>query len=412
MSMNAEWVESVGNFEVPWQESGAEWLQKMAEISGYSGSVGYVEEGGFGGPSIIELRPDGSKSANPKVLIIPHEDETVTVALAGIGCEPDEATRTHWLNVGNQATSALGTPDKSYMWVALIGEKPSKAAGQTIKLGKVSRVQGMKLTSSEVELWEPVISVVASLESSNVSASIPIRVQGTCSARTWQHARRKAAGDLSRLVAVLSLDWNVCIDVRESPRLAESGVHYETPSSPFWAKKVFADPPVIDQVSIVSVPPWIDGAWKKLNKNRKLDSALAMHMEGLRLTEDHPSLALVAFVSCVEVISLMIYRDDRCPECKAYTRISDKFRETLKRVTTEAEANYLHRVYNDRSRTVHNGRLHGGETRPGIFEIGLLMSPEAEFVWEIVWRMQAASRKLLLSALQDQLPPGRIHFVK
>ncbi|MET7585182.1 hypothetical protein [Streptomyces microflavus] len=410
MGIEADWVVPVGVFEIDWLENGDEWLQKIREISDYSGYVGYTEEGFPGRPVVIELRPDGSQSGNPKVLVIPHENNTVTVALADTFPEANRSTRDYWEDVAQQATSALNIPATTYKWVALIGEKPSQSAGGTIKLAETSQALGMRLTPSETALWEPVINTVSSLSVEHVSVSFPISVHGKSTARTWQHARKHASGELSRLAAILALDWNIDIDVRERPSLVPNWPPVSTPQYPYWAKEIPESPPEITEFSTVAVPDWIGDARKKLTNSRKLDFAVAMHMEGIRISENHPSLALVSFVSCIEAISLMIYREDKCSNCSGYTRIAEKFRETLKKVTTDAEASYLHRVYNDRSRTVHGGRLHGGELGLGIRDFGVSSSPETEFAWEIVRRMKSVSRKLLLLALQNQLPQSRIRL--
>ncbi|MCX4520526.1 hypothetical protein OG402_23320 [Streptomyces anulatus] len=410
MGIEADWIAPIGDFELNWLENGDEWLQKMREISGYSGYVGYTEEGFTGRPVVIELRPDGSQPGNPRVLLIPDGGDTVTVALAGTFPEVDNGTKAHWADIAQQATSALQIPATTYKWVALIGEKPSQSAGRTIKLAEASQALGMRLIPSDTALWEPVINTVSSLSMETVSVSFPISVQGKSTARTWQHARKQASGELSRLAALLALDWNIDIDVRERPSLVQNWPPVSTPQSPYWAKEIFESPPEITEFTTVAVPDWIGDARRKFTKNKKLESAVAIHMEGIRISENHPSLALVSFVSCIEAISLMIYREEKCSTCSGHMRIAVKFRETLKRVTTDAEANYLHRVYNDRSRTVHGGRLHGGELGLGIRDFGVSSSPETEFAWEIVRRMKSASRKLLLLALKNQLPQSRIHL--
>ncbi|MET7715880.1 hypothetical protein [Streptomyces sp. NPDC005407] len=409
MKMDVEWFEPIGEFEINWQERGAEWVRRIQAISGHSGATGYGERG-FGRPSLIEVRPNGSENDDPRLLVIPHDGGTVTVGLAGNSSEFDGEVASYWLQVTEQATAELEAPATPHKWTALIGQRPSKIATQTIKLASPGRAPDMQLTSSENELWEPVSHAASSLNSWTVSVSIPIRMHGSTSAHTWDSAQKRAAGNLNRLVALLSLAWDVTVDVREHPTPLEWGEH-QTPRYPAWAKHVPEDPPPLTNVASVNVPQWIDAAWKKLRTHKKLDSAISMHMEGLRIEDDHPSLALVAFVSCVEVISLMIYREDRCTECRGHTKIADKFRETLRLVTEEAEAEYLHHVYDDRSRTVHNGRLHGGELMPGFNNLSIFpLPPEFEFQHGILSRMKSASRKLLLMALRDELPRARIRF--
>ncbi|WP_406409859.1 hypothetical protein OG923_14250 [Streptomyces halstedii] len=171
------------------------------------------------------------------------------------------------------------------------------------------------------------------------------------------------------------------------------------------SKDIVTDPPEISQVKTVEVPSWVNAAWKKLNTHKKLESAISMYMEGLRMEIDHPSMALVSFVSAIEVVSLMVFHPNRCSECGNYMEISRRFRATLALVAGDTTAEYLRPAYDSRSRTVHRGALYGGELIPGVSPFSMFMvSPESEFQIGMVRGIRSAARSLLLMAVQGTLP--------
>jgi hypothetical protein len=77
-------------------------------------------------------------------------------------------------------------------------------------------------------------------------------------------------------------------------------------------------------------------------------------------------------------------------------------------VLSQVNADLLGRAYSPRSKTVHEGHLHGSEAAAGVYSIGAL-SPDSgmAFEWGTVFRMGEASEFLLIRALQGQLPTAR-----
>jgi hypothetical protein len=75
-------------------------------------------------------------------------------------------------------------------------------------------------------------------------------------------------------------------------------------------------------------------------------------------------------------------------------------------VLDEDEAAALDPVYGARSKTVHAGRFHGGETTPGFFFPSIWREdPARDFRWGTLLRLRKAARLLLERAVTADLPP-------
>jgi hypothetical protein len=111
----------------------------------------------------------------------------------------------------------------------------------------------------------------------------------------------------------------------------------------------------------------------------------------------HPSLALVAFVASIEKIGTLLLEATE----KAGFGAAEQFRAGLRRAVNADEAAFLSSAYKARSATVHGGKLHGGETTPGLLRMGVWpLDEESEFRWLLLTRMREASRRLVESVLR------------
>jgi hypothetical protein len=80
-------------------------------------------------------------------------------------------------------------------------------------------------------------------------------------------------------------------------------------------------------------------------------------------------------------------------------------------VVSPEEAEFVGRAYSPRSKTVHEGRLHGSEGTAGVYAIGALLTDSAlTFEWDVAYRMSRASESLLLRALQGQIPSTKLEL--
>lgn len=192
--------------------------------------------------------------------------------------------------------------------------------------------------------------------------------------------------------------------LRTSPqRLQDDSSQLTVPSTIWWQR--------VDETAQfgpsrpVDPPDWMEHAWELLAKERYVDDACAT--EGLLLAREHPSFALIAFISTIETLGAKLFPPARCPQCKQITGSGERFRRALALVEDEATAVSLSKAYGPRSRTAHSSKLHGHELMrgalaiPGLFSLG----QNFDFQWRTVFAMSGAARKLLAMALTRGLPP-------
>jgi hypothetical protein len=149
------------------------------------------------------------------------------------------------------------------------------------------------------------------------------------------------------------------------------------------------------------VPPWGDDGWSRLDRDAALDSALAAYYEGLALRAEHPSYALIAFVSALEAMGSKSHELTRCTACGSTLGAGERFRESLRLVRSEPQAEALARAYRPRSKTAHAGQLFGTESQFGgiAFPKTFTSEPTFDFSFRTLEDMRLASRDVLLREL-------------
>ncbi|MCB8903510.1 MULTISPECIES: hypothetical protein [unclassified Streptomyces] len=411
MAVDFRWSKSLGEFEIDWARKGDEWVQRIhkyfADVRGCAG-FGLRRGGDIG--EFIELRVGaGEGQLDTRLLILPKTESVVNLWICGTGEAEAELDVTVWTAAVSEALEGLREPHKVHEWTAIIGTLPSKMGDRVVKMGDPCDIAEIRFSSTERIFREP-WRVNASLSSWKIYDSVPILVRGRSSGYDWQHVQKDAAENLNRLVGLLSVAWGFFVDVREAAAPLELGERYAPDVSPWMSESMHGESRSVSTVDVLEVPDWINGAWQRLKRQKRLDAAIGMYMEGVRVQDEHDSLALVSFVAVVEAISLSLFHEQRCPGCKGHLNIGAKFRETLKLVLSPDEAEELNRVYSSRSKTVHTGRLYGGESSPGAFAFSFFeKSTEIEFSHQMVQRMKNVARNLLQMALRGDLP-GKSHY--
>ncbi|MEU8123576.1 hypothetical protein AB0C21_33090 [Spirillospora sp. NPDC049024] len=409
-TMNYEWVEFIGTLALPWGVQGDEWVRRVQEnIKQMEGVDGTGIKNDLTTQPFIELRMTCSGSeVDTRLLVLPLQDgQGIQIGFGGRTGKIDEPVAEMWASAISKASDELGSKEK-HGWTALIGQYPEKVGTYTIRLADNGEVGGMSLTSTGSLIREPVQSMTPSFSTWGVRASVPILVRGASQGHDWDQAQTVAADTLNRLVGLLSLAWDRRIEVRESAAPLAWGERRAPERIPYLSDDFGLELDDKPAATDVSLPDWLDDAWKKLEKQRKLGAALSTYMEGVRIAEDHPSLALVAFISTIESISLMLFKKQKCPNCHNHMNVSAKFRETLRLAIGDHEAASLAATYSKRSKTVHESRLHGNELLPGATQFSIFSMPaERDFHFQSVYRIKVAAQKLLLMALRNELPPRR-----
>jgi hypothetical protein len=140
------------------------------------------------------------------------------------------------------------------------------------------------------------------------SIAWPIVVEGPMSDANWPATERGASLTLHRLCCLLSLAWNEPWQVRESPRdvqHAGQALPDDASAPPNWGHGLLDEPQhgLRDEEPL---PGWVQPMSSYLDQSpgaHKVSAALSLWHQGILLTPEHPSFALVAFVASIEQAS-------------------------------------------------------------------------------------------------------------
>src|SRR5690606_15565919 len=106
------------------------------------------------------------------------------------------------------------------------------------------------------------------------------------------------------------------------------------------------------------IPVWAHKAWATIDTDAEIEAATTAYYQGLMLEELHPSFALVAFITSVEIMGKKI-AGKKCSYCGERTKPTAALRTGVNAVIKDRrKAKELHLLYKDRSETAHDGELH------------------------------------------------------
>jgi len=237
-----------------------------------------------------------------------------------------------------------------------------------------------------------------------VEVIYPVVARGAAVGYRPDVAMKRANDQLMSLCAALTLDTDVFWEVVEAPQPFEftlaSLPSAEHPSLAHCVKdnwevrelapsgfaaatvgKMHADPEVVELVSA------------------------CYHARAIEATS--PSLAAVIYVSVVEAIGarfVPLSKCECCEKCDRYVGYARQFRQALKLALPAGDAKRLGKLYNKRSKTAHEGALHGTEFRLRERTNSFTQDPADYFLYQEVWHVRAAAGRLLRLMVEDRLP--------
>ncbi|MFJ6126060.1 hypothetical protein ACIQKE_13320 [Streptomyces griseoviridis] len=333
----------------------------------------------------------------PRLWVVNRVDGLM-LALAGQG-EQRQRDIAEWRTGIEAAIARIGVRGEE-QWVAILCQNqpdPYMLNGQ--RLSDPVTIGGLSFASLTDGIAED-----ARIPTSGLGISVgkffhwPIEVRGVTSCYTWQRdGELTTLARLRRISALLSLAWDSPWLVREGPR--DPSISFAGMSSALQGHSWRPITEVIQESSRpISVPAWIADAERTMSNVPRSANALLMHQEGLTLKRDHSSMALVCFTAAVETLAQINKNSEKCPECSMVLSSRKRFEDAIRGVLDDDQAAYLIKAYPQRSRTVHQGKLHGTEMQIGSFgRMSLFMSDEEfPFTAGTVQAAQEASRKLLL----------------
>jgi hypothetical protein len=404
---NYPWTIGLDVLALDWMTQGDEWGHWFSEELGKR----------CPGMGVLSITFDANTQPFVRLSLGDTSSSIDTVVLIGVSAqgthvfaagneEPRSELIEHLSAASHSATMRMGDSGSQHAWTAILGYLPQRLSGLECVLAEEATVGHMRLESTDRMLVEPVGGVPPSLGSWSTRVSVPIRVHGTSRGYNWEAASATVARDLRTLCGLLSIELGAPIVVRESAAPLEWGERTVPEQLPWYRQSEGMTPPSTKSQQGVVLTKWLHPAWTRTRENQYLIAALDAFQEGLHLTDDHPSLAAVGFTAAVETIAGHLYKLPRCEKCRDKKKIGEAFRQTLEPFTNETTAELLRPIYNARSRTVHDGRLHGRETLPGLgYGPPWWHGPESVFGEQVLSALRVTTAKLLRWALTTALPP-------
>ncbi len=299
-----------------------------------------------------------------------------------------------WLEVIDKATLELKKQlAKQFKWEAVIGQVRETGRSEHYSLKSKSKIGDLTLRPNRALHTSLDINTAPRFNSSSFNSTYPIIITGTATGYDWTEASKEASRDLNNLVALISIAWKSTWQIIHSPqpqgakpiKVPKTGIGIQPLHFPaMWAQRHRR-----------TIPKWLPNAFKKINTDEHVLNAINTYHQGLLMEAQHPSFALLAFVSSIETIGRKINRN-----------AGNKKRfilgiETVAKSKTKAKQ--IADAYKPRSDTAHEAKLHGNEDLFGHVGLPSIFNPEPSDFFAIseVSRIKQVSRKVLLKQLKQ-----------
>lgn len=336
------------------------------------------------------------KEVNLPYLLILHGGTTpdgiyvVLQSKAGIS----KAQLDTWLNVINAATLELRKQSaKQFNWEAVIGQVREPGRSEHYSLKSRTTVGALTLRSSGTSYTSIDTNTAPRFNSISFNMTYPIIVTGVATGYDWTEASKEASRNLNNLVGLLSVAWQSTWQIIHSPgpegtkplKVPSIGIGIKPMGFPkMWASR---------QKRVI--PKWLPNAFMKLETDEHVANALNTYHEGLLMQVQHPSFALLAFVSSIETIGRKL--SIKAGNKKRFIIGIETVAKTKARAKEIADA-----LYKPRSDTTHEARLHGNEDLFGHVGLPSIFNPEPADFFAIgeVSRIKNVSREVLVKQLK------------
>jgi hypothetical protein len=353
----------------------------------------------LGGPSAC-VEYQARDSSLTSRLLVTVEDRRVLIV--GVGAE-DEVQVTPWVQAVIAASARMTEQHPTYEWVAVIGPTPNDHE-PGMGLAEPATVGPLKLRPGGVRHDEYVHSSTPSFGTRGVYWSWPVVVEGGASGYNWWAANEAAIRGLNRLCALVSVSCGRPWTVRQAPMQGDAAQITIPEYSP-WEKHPGTPDDNVSRTE-VSLAAWVGIAWEVVAREPLANDALSAYYEGILIKDEHPSVALLAFVAAVEAVGEKLVALERCMCCKMVKGSGERFRKALRLVVSDEEATALKKkAYGPRSATVHRAQLHGREAVRGAVHLANFFGIEPPYRFEIdtVRQLERASRQLVQWLLKGDI---------
>lgn len=403
------WQSKIGVFAVSWPDQCEEWTVHLARVL-----TGGDRLGGEGNPAEREV-----------ILHMPQERERGSLRIRpdnnGISCvlfaehEVAESDVQRWRDAAAEAAEQIGRHDQDFAWQAILGPHPGSPEWvRPSPLAKSEVVGPVMLVPGGVQMREFSGLARARIDSSGMFRySWPVVASGVVRTYSPFAAEYQARRDAYRVCALLTLSRGTYWLARGGPRVLAPGHGgpLESPQSVGpWDSTPWSDGVLTDDFNVykggehIVIPPWMLTAWEVLDEDDNLKQAVHASYEAISLEIGHPSAAFLLYVAAIEGIGARLVELTRCKNCGSQVGARRRFREALKTVMSPDEVKTLAGIaYGARSKTGHEGQLHGAEHAFGHGDFSLFDFDDADyFDFALIRPIRKACRQLLVNIFKER----------
>ena len=243
---------------------------------------------------------------------------------------------------------------------------------------------------------------------------LPVLVEGVSHGYNWGSASLDAHTSLHRFCSLLSLETDWYWMLRNDARTAgkQPLVRPILPMGGIRPCSVDEERELRERKVTIDVQR-MEAAWNRRSADASVQIPLSAYYEGMGLTEEHPSFALVAFVSAIEEVGRLHFEEEVPPTCEkcGQREFNSKRRLFIKTLESLSESpekakRMAQELYRWRSSTAHSGHVDGLEKTLGrrpYCSSGLDLRPEDEFYIRGVWSAKETARTLLMKLLSGDI---------
>jgi len=402
------WEQQIGNFPVDFERRGDEWAHHLAIELGDR----WLSITGTDGMSPVEIGPPITGPIRSKLRVDRHKDG-ITCTVIGEDEPVTDDQIEPWRRASQAATAALGGNDHNFEWVAIIDTQDDVVHG-LFRIGVLATpetIGPVSLNPSGVCLRTHLVRPDhLDAESGGFRYTFPVTAGGKLRTYDWEQAGVAARYCLRRTCAILTICTGALWVPRSQPMQVVDGqspVQVPVEAGPIPQHLVSWDGAIPPNTPQLNVPSWFNSAWQTLDSDKALATALNAHYEARQLDTEHPSVAFALYVAAIEGFGVRFVADAQCdnhPECPHPKPMAGKrFRKALKTVMTNEQVKQLaSHAYRLRSSTAHTGSLFSSEQVYG-YPIARYFHPTNDVVFDygMLWPLRAASRRVLIKALQE-----------
>jgi hypothetical protein len=399
-----------------WVAQGDEWLHNLQQIltdreSATGLQINREPQTESLSGQVVRIRANGDSLAGELQLFPDAPGGADVVLAAGSNDEKADLDAEKWRAAILQSVERLGAVN-NFRWWGVIDLAGPSVSGNA--LATAATVGGLTVHRSGKPFTDLLCRGESpSLNQLSFSTSFPSVVHGEVAGFNWQIASSVAHRRLTRLCAVLTLavgeGW--LVKSVPSPIGAEE---IEIPDSPYPDSRAVIEVPSGEAPTRVGfeLPSWANAAWQTAESDERFDRAMLAFYQGTLLEERFASAALIAYVGCIEGVGgkyATLRRCDCCDACTVNIGAMQAFREALiEAAVPDDMIKFLKKLYGSRSKTAHEGTLHGGEDSGLLGEPPLVFAGVGEasrFRYGAVRIARRAAREVLLHEALGSRPP-------